>query len=190
MKGKVKWFSPDKGYGFLYGDDEQEYHCSVRDIQGADLPRNGDLVEFEAVPGKKGKRAVQVRILERGAEASHSKDERETCQHCGKKMIPRIIIRNGSPSRSVCPFCAETHKDFGACFIATAVYGDPVAPEVCALRRFRDDQLLPSIWGRAFIRLYYRLSPPLARWLVRHPQVARLLRKPLDRLARNQRDDR
>jgi len=52
----------------------------------------------------------------------------------------------------------------GGCFIATAVYG-PDAPELFILRAFRDRVLAQSQAGRAFIRLYYLLSPPIAGWL-------------------------
>ncbi|MAF14102.1 MAG: hypothetical protein CMI53_04405 [Parcubacteria group bacterium] len=41
------------------------------------------------------------------------------------------------------------------CFIATAVYGDVFAPEVEALRNFRNDTLSSSFLGRIFIRFYY-----------------------------------
>lgn len=184
MKGKVKWFSAEKGYGFLYGDDGQEYHCSVRDVQGAELPRNGDQVEFETEQGRKGLRATQVRILERGEQDAARPDDRDTCAHCGKRMVPRIITHQGRPRKSVCPFCGKKHKDFGPCFIATAVYGNPVAPEVCALRRFRDTHLLPYKWGRGVIVTYYHFSPPIADWLQEHPRVAGYVRMPLNRLAR------
>ncbi len=56
------------------------------------------------------------------------------------------------------------------CFIATACYGDYDAPEVQRLRVYRDQVLATSKAGRLFINVYYRSSPPLARWLSRSPQ--------------------
>ncbi len=41
------------------------------------------------------------------------------------------------------------------CFIATGVYGSTDAPEVQALRCFRDSCLMSSRPGRAFVRAYY-----------------------------------
>ena len=50
----------------------------------------------------------------------------------------------------------------GGCFIATAAFGSALEPRVAALRGFRDAYLLPSTSGRAFVGLYYALSPSLA----------------------------
>ncbi len=66
-----------------------------------------------------------------------------------------------------------TGPDNGAhCFIATAAYGSPHAREVAVLRAFRDGHLLGNAPGRAFVRAYYALSPPLARAVARHPALA------------------
>lgn len=67
-------------------------------------------------------------------------------------------------------------KPKSGCFIATACYGDYTAPEVLVLRGFRDEQLMVSVLGRVFIRLYYAISPFLARQLDRSEKARHLVR--------------
>lgn len=67
-------------------------------------------------------------------------------------------------------------KDRGKCFIATAACGSPAHPDVGTLRRFRDESLVRSALGRALVRSYYLLSPPIAIAIERHPAVQRLVR--------------
>ena len=68
------------------------------------------------------------------------------------------------------------------CFIATAVYGDHDHAQVLALRQFRDRNLMPHLLGRAFVRTYYRVSPPLADWLRGQPRLSSAIRWALDRV--------
>lgn len=68
------------------------------------------------------------------------------------------------------------------CYIATAVYGSYDCPEVWTLRRFRDDTLDRTWYGRAFIRTYYAISPTLVRWFGRNSWFQALFRPMLDRL--------
>ena len=50
------------------------------------------------------------------------------------------------------------------CYIATSVYGSYNCPQVWTLRRFRDDTLDASWFGRCFIKIYYAISPTLVKW--------------------------
>ena len=48
------------------------------------------------------------------------------------------------------------------CFIATAAYGTPLHEDINVLRDFRDDYLMSNPAGRAFVKIYYTSSPPIA----------------------------
>ena len=73
------------------------------------------------------------------------------------------------------------------CFIATAALGAD-APEVVLLRDFRDTVLRTTLPGRALVRLYEFVSPPLAARIAGRPAARRLARavvvRPAARLAR------
>ncbi|WP_310728099.1 CFI-box-CTERM domain-containing protein [Burkholderia multivorans] len=71
------------------------------------------------------------------------------------------------------------------CFIASAVYGSYDAPEVVALRAFRDNVLRATKAGRWTIRAYYRASPPFARFLHAHPKLTRHIKPILDVVVRS-----
>ncbi|MBC7457107.1 MAG: hypothetical protein H7235_02430 [Bdellovibrionaceae bacterium] len=54
------------------------------------------------------------------------------------------------------------------CFIATAAFESPAAPEVLALREFRDMNLRETQWGRQIIYYYYKYSPRVACYIDEH----------------------
>jgi hypothetical protein len=62
----------------------------------------------------------------------------------------------------------------GRCFVATALWGSS-DPRTLALRACRDSWLLKKRWGLAAVRLYYRLSPSIARTVARRPCLRVLL---------------
>ncbi len=64
-----------------------------------------------------------------------------------------------------------------ACFIATAVYGTPVAEEVDILRQFRDEFLLNNPAGKVFVAVYYKLSPPMAEFISKHRVLRAVVRE-------------
>jgi CspA family cold shock protein len=61
-KGKIKWFSNQKGYGFITTDEGKDVfvHFSAIQTEGYKTLTEGDLVEFEITSGTKGDQASNV----------------------------------------------------------------------------------------------------------------------------------
>ena len=84
ITGKVKWFDPGRGYGFISRDDgEGEIFVHRSAIQGEGLPslNEGDRVEFEVVQGQKGPAAENVTKLTAPEELD----------------VPAPLFQNGDP---------------------------------------------------------------------------------------------
>lgn len=66
MLGTVKWFSPEKGYGFIERDEGGDVfvHYSAIASEGFRTLNQGDRVEFEIVDGAKGPQAANVSRIE------------------------------------------------------------------------------------------------------------------------------
>jgi len=62
VRGKVKWFNNQKGYGFITPEsgDDVFVHYSVISSDGYKQLDEGQDVEFEIVDGPKGKQAKDV----------------------------------------------------------------------------------------------------------------------------------
>jgi CspA family cold shock protein len=62
-QGTVKWFSNEKGYGFIQQEDGEDVfvHFSAITMDGYKSLEEGQAVEFEVTQGPKGKQASNVR---------------------------------------------------------------------------------------------------------------------------------
>ena len=62
MVGKVKWFSAEKGYGFIEREDGGDVfvHFSAIQDEGFKTLNEGQAVEFEIVDGARGPQASNV----------------------------------------------------------------------------------------------------------------------------------
>lgn len=64
-QGTVKFFNSEKGYGFISreGKDDVFVHFSQIQMDGYKTLDEGQKVEFEVGPGRKGEEAQDVRIV-------------------------------------------------------------------------------------------------------------------------------
>ena len=64
-QGTVKWFSNEKGYGFISQSDGEDVfvHFSAITMEGYKSLQEGQAVEFDVTDGPKGKQAANVRAL-------------------------------------------------------------------------------------------------------------------------------
>ena len=80
------------------------------------------------------------------------------CEHCGG-TIP-----------------ADSYKGGTGCFIATAAYGYEFSSEVVTLQSFRDEILISTVLGRLFIKIYYFLSPSVAKVIIHNENLKKLVK--------------
>ncbi len=75
--GKVKWFSDQKGYGFIARDDDADvfvHHTSIV-MEGFRTLKQGEDVTYELLEGAKGPQAVNVTPLSANPSSDGSGNE-------------------------------------------------------------------------------------------------------------------
>lgn len=86
------------------------------------------------------------------------------------------------PGEVVCSQCKRAANietlapEATGCFIATAALGSSSAAQLMVLQQFRDRHLHSFRLGRWFVAVYYRVSPPIAALISRHPRLRILVR--------------
>ena len=75
---------------------------------------------------------------------------------------------------------APVQEAKGGCYVATCVYGSYDCPQLWTLRRYRDNTLSSTWYGRLLIRIYYAVSPTLVKWFGDTDWLKETSRKILD----------
>jgi hypothetical protein len=104
---------------------------------------------------------VQDKIIETASSSTELGSTEVDDSVCGTGTI----MKNGK--------CVVDESEGGGCLIATATYGSEMAPQVQQLRELRDNQLLNTESGTAFMGtfndIYYSFSPAIADMEREHP---------------------
>lgn len=108
-----------------------------------------------------------------------------TIKKAGEYSHKRIQGENESLQREY----QESRVQRGGCYIATCVYGSYDCPQVWTLRRFRDNILVKTWYGRAFISVYYFISPRLVRLFGDATWFKKMWKKRLDTIVKTLQDD-
>ena len=89
-----------------------------------------------------------------------------------------LVAEEAPPTTTPAGPAEETGNTSG-CFIATAAYGSYLDSHVDTLRDFRDAYLETNPVGSSLVSLYYRTSPPIAKFIDANPAVKPVVRAAL-----------
>jgi hypothetical protein len=106
------------------------------------------------LPGNVGQSESQLRVLPDGSAATV----------LWMQAMPPIGARDVMLTQAVATDVPQNSN----CLVSTAVADSPYMQDLGSLRRFRDHYLKTGGLGRGLVRLYYRVSPPIAAELRRH----------------------
>jgi CspA family cold shock protein len=61
-KGTIKWFNPDRNYGFIERETGTDVFVHGSEVEGAQLLKEGDRVNFKVEDGDRGLKATNVTV--------------------------------------------------------------------------------------------------------------------------------
>ncbi len=75
MEGSVKWFNRKKGFGFINGDDGEDYFIHHTSLKQGTFIRDNDRVSFDSVETERGKQAQNVVLLQKGSDIATGEEQ-------------------------------------------------------------------------------------------------------------------
>jgi cold shock CspA family protein/predicted RNA-binding Zn-ribbon protein involved in translation (DUF1610 family) len=171
MRGTVKFYNPEKGFGFIFSEGlKEDIFFRIGEWKHPSVPSGNDDVEFELGEDQKGFRAKNIQLIfsaqdkRNKVHESKHKDDRITCPSCGRKVVPRMVTYRGEPDKTLCPYCGTVIKTFdnNDCFLVH-IYGDRHHKHLNYIREFRDTQLMSNGIGKMTVKFYYWVSPFLIK---------------------------
>ena len=99
-----------------------------------------------------------------------------------RQSEPSYLSKRENSKRNIENTKTNNGNNKGGCYVATCVYGSYDCPQVWTLRRYRDDILAAKWQGRAFIKVYYAISPTLVKWFGETKWFKKMWQGKLDRM--------
>lgn len=174
MRGTVKFYNTEKGFGFIFSDGlKEDIFFRIGEWKHPSVPSGNDDVEFELGEDQKGFRAKNIQLIfsaqdkRNKVHESQHKDDRITCPSCGRKVVPRMVTYRGEPDKTLCPYCGTIIKTFenNDCFLVH-IFGDRDHKHLHYFREFRDEKLMSNGIGKLVVKFYYWVSPFLIKALL------------------------
>jgi cold shock protein len=131
VRGKVKWFNPNKRYGFVElsdGSGDAFLHASVLGPISVTAVRAGDILELRVAPGERGPQVMEVISVEARTIAPTFRPPRTSLQ----TPYGRSVSEAGTEETATVKWYNAV-KGFG--FIARDVGGKDIFVHTSALRR-------------------------------------------------------
>ena len=105
-EGKVKWFNPRKGYGFIAADDGKDIFVHYANIasDGYKTLNEGDSVSFDIVEGEKGPRAENVVAQSASVSAKATPDESassEKAEEVEEAVVEEVVAEETEATEEV-----------------------------------------------------------------------------------------